>query len=259
MTHDKPHILVVDDDDRLRMLLSKYLMDQGFLVTAAASAAEARGKLTAFIFDLLILDVMMPGETGLEFLASLNNINLRSGVGQDAHLNDTSPRHARPDNHIPILMLSAMSEAEDRISGLELGAEDYISKPFEPKELVLRIRAILRRVSMQEEKSQIVQFGNFRFDLVSSQLKRGDELIYLTSNEALMLKLLAQRAGTPVPRDELVRLMPGSGNERSVDVQMVRLRKKIEENDSKPQNTKFYIQTIRGAGYVLYAQKAGNI
>ncbi len=231
MTYDKPHILVVDDDDRLRSLLSKYLSEQGFLVTAAANAAEAREKLSAFVFDLLILDVMMPGETGLEFLASLKN------------------------NHTPTLMLSAMGEVEDRISGLELGAEDYLTKPFEPKELVLRIRAILRRVSTQEEKSQILQFGEFRFELSNSQLKRGDEIVYLTSNEALLLKLLAQQAGTPVSREELSKLMPNSGNERSVDVQMVRLRKKIEENDSKP----LYIQTIRGAGYVLYAQKAGNI
>lgn len=198
------------------------------MVTAAASAAEARRKLSAFVFDLLILDVMMPGETGLELLSSLKG-------------NDT-----------PTLMLSAMGEAEDRISGLELGAEDYLSKPFEPKELVLRIRAILRRVSAQEEKSQIIQFGAFRFDLTNLQLRRADEAVYLTSNEALMLKLLAQQVGTPISREELSKLMPGSGNERSIDVQMVRLRKKIEENDSKP----LYIQTVRGAGYVLYAQKA---
>lgn len=225
---DKPHILVVDDDDRLRSLLSKYLSEQGFMVTAAASAAEARRKLSAFIFDLLILDVMMPGETGFELLASLKN-------------NDT-----------PVLMLSAMGEVEDRINGLELGADDYLNKPFEPKELVLRISAILRRVAAQEEKTQILQFGVFRFDLANLQLKKGDEVIYLTSNEALMLKLLAQQAGTPISREDLSKLMPGSSNERSIDVQMVRLRKKIEENDSKP----LYIQTVRGAGYVLYAQKA---
>lgn len=225
---DKPHILVVDDDDRLRLLLSKYLSDQGFMVTAAASAAEARRKLSAFIFDLLILDVMMPGETGFELLASLKN------------------------NNTPVLMLSAMGEVEDRINGLELGADDYLNKPFEPKELVLRISAILRRVAAQEEKSLAVQFGVFRFDLANLQLKKGEEVIYLTSNEALMLKLLAQQAGTPVSREDLSKLMPGSSNERSIDVQMVRLRKKIEENDSKP----LYIQTVRGAGYVLYAQKA---
>lgn len=227
MKSDKPHILVVDDDDRLRSLLSKYLSEQGFMVTAAASAAEARRKLSAFIFDLLILDVMMPGETGLELLTSLK------------------------DNTTPVLMLSAMGEVEDRINGLELGADDYLNKPFEPKELVLRIRAVLRRVAAQEEKSQIIQFGMFRFDLTNLQLKKGDEVIYLTSNEASILKLLAEQAGTPVSREDLSRLMPGNANERSIDVQMVRLRKKIEENDSKP----LYIQTVRGAGYVLYAQK----
>lgn len=230
MTSDKPHILVVDDDDRLRALLSKYLSEQGFMVTAAASAAEARRKLAAFIFDLLILDVMMPGETGFELLASLKGDNS------------------------PVLMLSAMGEVEDRINGLELGADDYLNKPFEPKELVLRIRAILRRVAAQEGKSQAIQFGAFRFDLANLQLKKDDEVIYLTSNEALMLKLLAEQAGTPVSREDLSKLMPGSSNERSIDVQMVRLRKKIEENDSKP----LYIQTVRGAGYVLYAQKTAS-
>jgi two-component system phosphate regulon response regulator OmpR len=231
MAHDKPHILVVDDDDRLRALLSKYLSEQGFMVTAAASAKQARSYLTAFIFDMMVLDVMMPGETGLEFLSSIKGQN------------------------IPVLMLSAMGESEDRISGLELGAEDYLTKPFEPKELVLRIRAILRRVSTQEEKAQIVKFGSYSFDISNSQLKRDGEPVYLTSNEALMLKFLAQQAGNPVSREQLSRLMPSSGNERSIDVQMVRLRKKIEENDSKP----LYIQTIRGAGYVLYAQSVGGL
>lgn len=231
MAIDKPHILVIDDDDRLRNLLSKYLSEHGFMVTAAESAAVARNKLSAFIFDLLILDVMMPEETGLEFLKSFHG------------------------SKIPVLMLSAMGEVEDRINGLELGAEDYLTKPFEPKELVLRIRAILRRVSAQEEKSQIVQFGEYRFELSNSQLKRGDELIHLTSNEAALLKALAQQAGTALSREDLAKLIGGGGNERSIDVQMLRLRKKIEENDSKP----LYIQTIRGAGYILYAQKANNI
>ncbi len=229
MAEQKPHILVIDDDDRLRSLLSKYLGEQGFTVTAAESAADARKKLSAFIFDLLILDVMMPDETGLEFLSSLH------------------------DKKIPTLMLSAMGEAEDRIKGLELGAEDYLSKPFEPKELVLRIRAILRRVSAQEEKLQTVQFGEYIFDLSNSQLKQKGEIVYLTSSEAALLKALAQNTGTALSREELARLIGGGGNERSIDVQMLRLRKKIEENDSKP----LYIQTIRGAGYVLYAQQTG--
>jgi two-component system phosphate regulon response regulator OmpR len=222
---DKPHILVVDDDDRLRALLTKYLSEQGFTVTAASNAAEARDKLTAFIFDLLILDVMMPGETGLEFLQSFSSTT-------------------------PVLMLSAMGEAEDRINGLEVGAEDYLTKPFEPKELVLRIRAILRRTAAQKEKTSTVQFGDMRFDLSTGMLKRGEEVVYLTSNESAMLKLLAQSAGNPVSREELSKLMPGTGNERSIDVQITRLRKKIEESEGKP----LYLQTVRGAGYVLYAQ-----
>lgn len=231
MSDEKPHILVIDDDDRLRGLLSKYLNEQGFLVTAAESAAEARDKLSALVFDLLILDVMMPNETGFEFLSSL------------------------PRGKVPVLMLSAMGEAEDRIKGLELGAEDYLNKPFEPKELVLRIKAILRRVSAQKEKSQLVRFGKYLFDLSTSQLKNGDEIIYLTSNEASLLKALAQNSGTALSREELARIIGGGGNERSIDVQMLRLRKKIEENDSKP----IHIQTIRGAGYILYAQKVGDI
>lgn len=230
MNNDKPHILVIDDDDRLRTLLSKYLSEQGFLVTSAASASEARTKMAIFIFDLLVLDVMMPDETGFEFLAT------------------------HQGEHIPTLMLSAMGETDDRIKGLELGAEDYLTKPFEPKELVLRIRAILRRVGTQEEKSQIVQFGEYRFDLSTSQLKRGDEMIHLTSSEAQILKSLANQAGSPVSREEISAYITGGGSERSVDVQMLRLRKKIEENDSKP----LYIQTVRGAGYVLYAQKLGG-
>jgi two-component system phosphate regulon response regulator OmpR len=231
MSNDKPHILVIDDDDRLRSLLSKYLREQEFLVTSAASAEEARAKMAVFVFDLLVLDVMMPNETGFEFLAS------------------------HKGEHIPTLMLSAMGETDDRIKGLELGAEDYLIKPFEPKELVLRIRAILRRVGAQEEKSNIVQFGEYRFDLQALQLKRGEEIVHLTSSEAQILKLLANQAGSPVSREEISAQITGGGNERSIDVQMLRLRKKIEENDSKP----LHIQTVRGAGYVLYAQKAGSV
>lgn len=224
---EKPHILVVDDDDRLRSLLVKFLSDQGFMVSSAESASEARKKMAAFMFDLLILDVMMPHETGLEFLATL------------------------PINKPPVLMLSAMGEAEDRIKGLEIGAEDYIAKPFEPKELILRIKAILRRIVPTLEQVESIKFGDFSFDFATSQLKKNNDVIFLTSNEAAMLKLLAQQAGNPVSRDDLSKLMPSAANERSIDVQMSRLRKKIEENDSKP----LYLQTIRGAGYVLYATK----
>jgi two-component system phosphate regulon response regulator OmpR len=222
---------VVDDDDRLRTLLKKFLHEQGFMVTTATDAADARRKLAWFIFDTIILDVMMPGETGFELLATLTE----------------------PQKSI-VLMLSAMGEAEDRIKGLEMGAEDYLVKPFEPKELVLRVKNILRRNSITREKSRQVQFGDFRFDLATSQLKRGDDNIYLTSNEVIMLKLLAENAGKPVSREELSALIPGAANERTVDVQITRLRKKIEDSEGKP----LYLQTVRGAGYVLYTDK-GNV
>lgn len=224
-SQQKPHILIVDDDDRLRALLKKFLSEQGFLLTAAADAAEARRKLAWFAFDLIILDVMMPGETGLELLESLK------------------------DQAAPVLMLSAMGEADDRIAGLEVGAEDYLVKPFEPKELVLRVRAILKRAAPAREKSRALRFGDFSFDLSASQLRRGGENVALTSAEAAMLKLLAERAGQPVSREELSRQLPGAPSERSIDVQITRLRKKIEESEGKP----VYLQTVRGAGYVLYA------
>lgn len=229
MEHNKPHILVIDDDDRLRALLGKYLGERGFLVTVASGTIEARRKMAGFVFDLLILDVMMPDETGLDLLASL---------GRD-----------RP----PTLVLSAMGETGDRVKGLEAGAEDYLTKPFEPKELLLRIQAILRRTIIHEERAvsdSVVQFGDFIFNLATSQLSKGVELINITSGEAAILKLLAENAGSPVSRDALSKAMPSVASERSIDVQMSRLRKKLQENDSKP----VHLQTVRGAGYVLYAQ-----
>ncbi len=232
MAEQKSHILVVDDDDRLRALLQKFLHEQGFLVTVAQDAAEARRKLEWFVFDTIILDVMMPGETGFELLESFGDVQKSK-----------------------VLMLSAMGEAEDRIKGLEHGAEDYLVKPFEPKELVLRVKNIMRRQSLRREKERLVTFGQFRFDLTTSQLKRGDENVYLTSSEVIILKLLAENAGKPVSRDELSAVMSGSGvstgNERTVDVQITRLRKKIEDSEGKP----LYLQTVRGAGYVLYTGK----
>lgn len=225
MAEQKTHILVVDDDDRLRSLLKKFLSEQGFMVTVAADANEARRKLAWYAFDLMVLDVMMPGESGFELLKTLKDYPL-----------------------MPVLMLSAMGEAEDRIQGLEIGAEDYLVKPFEPKELVLRIKTILRRSASVGSKAKHVAFGDYRFDLSASQLKRGGENIALTSNELSILKRLAEDAGKPVSREELSKLMPGTGSERAVDVQITRLRKKIEESEGKP----VYLQTVRGAGYVLY-------
>lgn len=218
MPEEKPHILVVDDDDRLRALIKRFLTEQGFLATAARDAAEARRKLEAFVFDLMVLDVMMPGETGLMLLKSINGT-------------------------LPVLMLSAMGEADDRIKGLETGAEDYLTKPFEPKELVLRIKAILRRNPPSSAK--IVAFGEYRFDLAANRLAADGKPVALTSAEAALLKMLAESAGKPVSREALARRV-GAASERSVDVQITRLRKKIE--GGKP----LYLQTVRGAGYVLY-------
>lgn len=228
MHEPKAHILVVDDDDRLRELLKKFLREQGFMVSTAADAAQARRMLAWFAFDLIVLDVMMPGESGVDLLGSLPEA-LKSSV----------------------LMLSAMGEPDDRVRGLENGAQDYLVKPFEPKELVLRIRTILRRAAAQAERARTVSFGDFCFNFSTSQLRRGEENIYLTSNEVAFLKLLAENSGTPVSREALSKLMPGVGNERTVDVQITRLRKKIEESEGKP----VFLQTVRGAGYVLYAGK----
>lgn len=228
MTETKPHILVVDDDDRLRALLKKFLREQGFMVSEAANAQQAKKCLGWFTFDVMVLDVMMPGQTGLEFLESLNG------------------------NAPPTLMLSAMGEADDRILGLECGAEDYLVKPFEPKELILRIRTILRR-SAQQKASPQVRFGDYAFDMNTGQLRKGEEPVALTSSESALLKMLAEHAGKPVAREELSRLLPAAGNERTVDVQITRLRKKLGDSEGKP----LHLQTVRGAGYVLYASKAG--
>ncbi len=220
---DKPHILVVDDDDRLRSLLKKYLSEQGFIVTVAENTAGARTLRQWFTFDLIILDEMMPEQNGTNWLRQEKITT-------------------------PVLMLSALGEAEDRITGLEVGAEDYLSKPFEPKELVLRLRAILRRTGEQKERKQWLGFGEYRFDVATGQLRRGEVLVNLTGSEAEMLKMLARNPSQIVARESLVQLLPAGSNERSVDVQMSRLRKKIESSDGKPS----YLQTVRGAGYILY-------
>ena len=222
---DAAHILVVDDDTRLRELLHKYLSDQGFRVTTGQDAADARAKLNSIEFDLLIVDIMMPGESGLAFTQSLRQV---SGV--------------------PILLLTAMSESEDRIRGLEYGADDYLTKPFEPRELVLRINAILRRAPQEVAPVEDqVQLGAYRFDLIREELRCDDDFIKLTTAEAALLKALARRARTPISRKELSLSSRFSGNMRSVDVQVARLRRKIETDPRYPR----YLQTVRGTGYVL--------
>jgi two-component system, OmpR family, phosphate regulon response regulator OmpR len=224
---EKPHILVVDDDRRLRELLQKFLLDQGFAVTVARDAEDARSRLMTFQFDALILDIMMPGESGLELTEAL-----------------------RENNHVPILLLSAKGEAEDRILGLEKGADDYLPKPFEPRELVARLRSILRR---REQPSGVISglfnFGSFTFDLAKNELRQEDELIRLAPGEVTLLSTFAQRPGDPISRDELSDMVGTPGNLRSIDVQVARLRRKIEDDPRFPR----YLQTVRGIGYVLLA------
>ena len=225
MSPDASHILVVDDDTRLRELLHKYLSEQGFRITAAQDAGDARAKLRAFSFDLIVLDIMMPGESGLELT-----------------------RRLRQDSAVPVLLLTAMGETDDRIAGLESGADDYLSKPFEPRELVLRINAILRRTRVPEVPPDgKVNFGPYCFDLGREELRKGAEFVRLTAAEASLLKTLARQPGVPLSRETLTAESPMIGTTRAIDVQVTRLRRKIEENPRFPR----YVQAVRGVGYVL--------
>jgi two-component system, OmpR family, phosphate regulon response regulator OmpR len=224
MSDLEPHLLVVDDDMRLRELLRRYLSESGFRVTTAADAGEARANLASFAFDLVVLDVMLPGESGLDLTRTL-----------------------RTEGRVPVLLLTAMAEPEDRVNGLEQGADDYLSKPFEPRELVLRIRNLLQRRPTADAERREIRFGGCRFDLSRGELFRGGDPIRLTAAEAGLLASLAQKAGEAVSREELSLSAQFSGNVRNVDVQMTRLRRKIERDPRFPR----YLQTIRGTGYVL--------
>jgi two-component system phosphate regulon response regulator OmpR len=220
-----PHLLVIDDDARIRSLLSRYLSEAGYRVTAAASASEARARLAGLTFDLMILDVMMPGETGVEFARTL-----------------------RRTSQVPILMLTALGDPRDRISGLESGVDDYVSKPFEPRELLLRIANLLRRSAPAlpgTADAAEVRFGDFSFHLGRGELRSGDEIVRTTERERELLRLLAEQRGGPVSRDALAG--KGAANERAVDVQINRLRRKIEKDPSHP----LLLQTVRGSGYRL--------
>ncbi|CAA7616697.1 response regulator [Magnetospirillum sp. UT-4] len=222
---DMPHILVVDDDTRLRQLLRKYLADNGYLVSVAADAAEARVRLAAMAADLIVLDVMMPDEDGLSLTRDL-----------------------RRTSAVPILLLTAMGEVDDRIRGLESGADDYLSKPFEPRELLLRIASILRRAPKPEaEPARALSLGPLAWDLGRAELRRGDEAVHLTTAERDLLGILAAAAGQAVSRDELAARTGNAANPRAVDVQVTRLRKKLEDDPRMPR----YLQTVRGQGYML--------
>jgi two-component system phosphate regulon response regulator OmpR len=223
---DAPHLLVVDDDLRIRNLLSRYLVDHGFRVTTANSATDARSKLKGLAFDLLVLDVMMPGENGLDLARSIRN-----------------------SSTVPILMLTARAETEDRISGLETGVDDYVTKPFDPRELLLRINSVLRRtVTPQAPAIETVRFGDFVFHIEDGELTRDGTPVRITDRERDMLRVLAAKPGETVPRQALA-ARGADVNERAVDVQINRLRRKIENNPTDPS----YLRTVRGGGYRLVA------
>lgn len=218
------HILVVDDDNRLRRLLQRYLTEHGYHVTTAADAEEAKASLRNFAYDLLVLDVMLPGQNG---------ISLTSELRQDADL--------------PILLLTALGESDDRVNGLSAGADDYLVKPFDPRELLLRIATILRRAAPPVPSQGPLRFGPFTFDPEAATLWRGDERIHLTDAELSLLQALAAQPGTPLSRHELARLSRVTGSDRAIDTQIARLRRKLEPEPRRPS----HLLTKRGEGYVL--------
>ena len=230
MIADDAHLLIVDDDERIRGLLRKFLMRNGFLVSAAKDAAHARRILSGLEFDLIVLDVMMPGEDGVSLCRDL-----------------------RKTISTPILLLTAKAETDDRITGLEAGADDYLAKPFEPKELLLRINAILRRVPQAEPAvmtPKVLNLGPIRYDIERGEMWRGEDLVRLTSTESQLMRIFSGVPGEAVTRTKLVEELSRSGGqtqERAVDVQITRLRRKIEEDPKQPR----YLQTVRGAGYML--------
>ncbi len=224
------HLLIVDDDERIRTLLQKFLMRHGFLVTAARSAEHARRILAGLDFDMIVLDVMMPGEDGLSLCRAL-----------------------RETHATPILLLTAKGDTSNRIEGLEAGADDYLPKPFEPKELLLRINAILRRVpdvSEDEATPKILTLGPIRYDMERGEMWQGSELVRLTATEMQLMKIFSATPGEAITRAKLVEDLGrdrGQAQERAVDVQITRLRRKIEADPKQPR----YLQTVRGAGYML--------
>lgn len=224
------HLLIVDDDERIRGLLQKFLMRNGFLVSAARDAAHAERILSGLDFDMIVLDVMMPGEDGVSFCKRL-----------------------RAERDVPILLLTAKAETSERIAGLEAGADDYLAKPFEPKELLLRINSILRRVPPSEPADatpKVLSLGALRYDVEKGTMWDGDTPVRLTATEAHLMRIFCGALGEPLSRTKLVEDLGrdgGQAQERAVDVQITRLRRKIEADPKQPR----YLQTVRGAGYML--------
>ncbi len=230
MSATDAHLLIVDDDERIRDLLKKFLIRNGFLVTAARDAAHARRVLSGLDFDLIVMDVMMPGEDGVSLTRSL-----------------------RESMQTPILLLTARGETSHRIAGLEAGADDYLAKPFEPKELLLRINAILRRMPdtpAEDSVPKILHLGPIRYDIERGEMWQGEDLVRLTATESQLMRIFSGCPGEPVSRTKLVEDLGrdrGQAQERAVDVQVTRLRRKIEPDPKQPR----YLQTVRGAGYML--------
>ena len=226
-----PHLLIVDDDERIRSLLQQFLVQSDYLVSSAEDAEQARTLLSAIEFDLIILDVMMPGQDGISFTAELRTLQ----------------------NNTPILLLTARGETEDRIKGLEAGADDYLPKPFEPKELLLRINAILRRMPDLKEDQMMpktLSLGHLKYDVARNELWEGENQIRLTTTESQLMKIFTSALGEPISRVDLVTSLGrdiSSAQDRAIDVQITRLRRKIEVNPGQPR----YLQTVRGAGYML--------
>ena len=226
-----PHLLIVDDDERIRSLLQQFLVQSDYLVSTAEDAEQARTLLSAIEFDLIILDVMVPGQDGISFTAELRTLQ----------------------NNTPILLLTARGETEDRIKGLEAGADDYLPKPFEPKELLLRINAILRRMPDLKEDQMMpktLSLGHLKYDVARNELWEGETQIRLTTTESQLMKIFTSALGEPISRVDLVTSLGrdiSSAQDRAIDVQITRLRRKIEVNPGQPR----YLQTVRGAGYML--------
>ena len=223
-----PHILVVDDDDRIRDLVARYLGEHDFFVSTAADAAEAAEILELAEYDALVVDVMMPGQSGMEFTEEL-----------------------RQRDDVPVLLLTAMGEVEDKIEGLTAGADDYLTKPFDPRELVLRLEAILRRRPKQETGPQNLRIGRWLFDSEQNELSDDTQSVKLTDGEANLLKALAVQVGEVMSREDLSEACGLDADKRTVDVQVTRLRRKLEEDSNTPR----YLQTVRGKGYILRAEK----
>ncbi len=220
-----PHILIVDDDKRILQLINDYLSKNNFRISTANNSLIAREKIENIEFDLIVLDIMMPGESGLKLTDSLKKNNFKT----------------------PILLLSALGNPDDRIKGLEIGANDYLTKPFEPKELLLRIKNLIHKNKYNKQKTKIVKFGPYAFNLKNEILKKNGKIFILSSSEAKLLYILAKNDGKPIFRHSLSKILNIANTSRALDVQITRLRNKIENNKKFPT----YIQTVRGRGYVL--------